>query len=94
MADECRLCLNLNMVRREMAERKMSKKDLCNQIGIKDQHTLNYYFNNPDRIKLNTITAIAKALGAKSYTFDDYVVRITSDEEYERLVSIMKKKKR
>lgn len=86
MQNKYKLCLNLNAVRERMRTLEMSKKELGQKIGMKDPHTIAYYFEHPDRIRLNHVTAIAATLGAQPYTYEDYIVRVSSDKELADLV--------
>ena len=82
-----RLCLNLYHVREKMKSKHLTKKALSKDIGMKDYHTLSYYFENPDKIRLNHVTAIAAVLGSSPYQYDEFIIRINSDDEFRNLVS-------
>lgn len=82
-----RLCLNLREVREKMRNKGFTKKSLSKEIGMKDYHTLTYYFEHPDKIRLNHVTAIAAVLGSSPYQYDEFVIRINSDEEFNSLVA-------
>lgn len=86
MKETSRLCLNLHKVRIRMRELHLTKSELGNMIGMKDLHTVSYYFKNPDRIRLNHVTAIAEALGSTPYQYEEFVLRVRDEEEYQKLI--------
>ena len=81
------LCLNLHIVREGMREKKLTKKEFGRRIGMKDPHTVAYYFEHPDKVKLSHITAIAKELESEPFQYVDYVIRVRNRHEFEKLVS-------
>lgn len=87
MTNNNKLCLNLRKVRKDMRRKHLTMKELGSMIGMKDPHTISFYFRNPDRIRLNHVTAIAAALGSTPYQYDEYVVRVRNSEEYDKLVN-------
>lgn len=86
MEDNSMLCLNLRKVRKGMRQKRLTQKELANAIGMKDPHTISYYFKNPEKIRLIHVTAIAEALGSTAYQYDEYVVRVRNTEEYQKLI--------
>ena len=68
-----------------MIELQLSQKGLAELIG-KEEHSVGRFFKNPDKIKLDQISAIAEALGAKPLEYDEYIVRVSSQEELDRLI--------
>lgn len=86
MSQSNKLCLNLYEVREKMRLRELSKKELGRLIGMKDPHTIAYYFQHPDKIRLSHVSAIAAVLGSSPYQYDEFVLRVNSDEEFDRLV--------
>ena len=65
---------------------RITKTELGRRIGMKDPHTISYYFKHPDKIRLNHVTAIAKELGSTPYQYDEYVVRVRNSEEFQKLI--------
>ena len=87
MEEDNKLCLNLYKVRDAMRRNEISRKDLGEAIGMKDPHTIAYYFKHPDRIRLSHVTAIAQVLGCTPYLYDEFVVRIKNDDEFDKMIS-------
>lgn len=85
--DTIRLCLNLPLIKREMARKRMSKRDLASKIN-KDPHAISRYFKEPDKVRFNTACDIAKALSMElDVTYENLIVYVDSDEKYKRIIS-------
>lgn len=85
--NKIRICLNLYKVRERMERQGITKRALSKDIGMKDYHTLSYYFKRPDRIRLEHVTAIAEVLGCSSFPEDEYILRTRNDEEFEKMIN-------
>ncbi len=57
-----RIVLNTKTVYINLIDLGITKKELADRMGI-DRHTLNEYLKNPERIQLQAVSSMAKALG-------------------------------
>lgn len=78
------LVLNVPKVKELMAAKRLHMKDLGRLTG-RDVHTLRRYFDNPEKVRLDTVSELAEALGVPEFTYDELIVRVSSEEQYERI---------
>lgn len=81
---EMRLCLNVPLVTRKMAEKRISIKQLAAITG-KDEHTVARYLKQPDKVSLLSITAIGAALDLNEMEYEELVLRVNTKEKYDRI---------
>ena len=84
MDDQARLCLNVTEVKQKMKKEGLSIKDLAFLMG-RDEHTVSRYFRQPDKIKLEDITAMGGALKMNAIEYDGLIRTAHNEEDYIRL---------
>ena len=65
-----RYVLNVDAVEREMVRRELTRKAVAEALGMKDPHTFSKCVSNPDKVRLDVVSAMAEFFGA-----DDLIVR-------------------